>query len=512
MSGSTLIRINIKDDRQQSMKGRRFSDIPSNPGTVSWILTRPSATGQMADIVKFLNARNSARESREARPTEAARSMRAVYMLSDGEHGERTVVDAAAFSEIVKRKGIAGGAAGGLRCEHGHVMKFVDGHMSKGSAVRAYFAHVTKSDGAGAPLAPIVGGVGQPTQRTGRCSDVHLAAQLLIKNNISRIVATRFKSCGECTEIAFPPSARGLLPALRAEIEVSERTSDGRMIRSDVVVYRNNERLVSFEVKHTHATGQDSRAMLPYLEVNAGHVVSQFETSASTATVRLKCENATTPCTSGCDARHAASRSHRAIGEAREPAVIERVRAMVDVEYAKLRRMQDALDATPTTPAKIRALLEEMAAPHANEPETAFCFYYPYPYPNGKAHYDTWASIVTGRWGDMAKSMAEEHEARDFEMRRSKVDAQIAAISDWVWSKYELARDEPASGDAGRISFDAMYDLYTGSKPVCRSVTRAFFAKSVFYTTAQCPHMTEAGEFCYKTSAWSQIDPDTSDH
>jgi hypothetical protein len=242
MSGNTLIRINIKDDRQESMKGRRFSDIPSYPGTVRWILTRPSATGQMADIVKFLNARNSAR-ALSARSTETARLMRAVYMLSDDQHGERTVVDAAAMSDLVKKKGISGGAAGGLRCEHGHVMKFVDCHTSKGSAVCAYFAHVTKSDEATGRAG--LGGTG-----TGRCSDVHLAAQLLIKNNISRIVATRFKSCGECTEVAFrPPRA-----SIRAEIEVSERTSNDRRIRSDVVVYVNDERRVSFEVKHTPAT------------------------------------------------------------------------------------------------------------------------------------------------------------------------------------------------------------------------------------------------------------------
>ena len=182
MSANTVIRINIKDAQHKSMKGRRFSDIPGNPDTVSWILTRPSPTGQMADIVKFLNARNSAREAREARPTETARSMRAVYMLSDDAHGERTVVDAAAMSERVTR----GGAAGGLRCEHGHVMKFVDCHTSKGSAVCAYFAHVTKADEATGRAGP--GGSGTPGG-TGRCSDVHLAAQLLIKNNISRIVA-----------------------------------------------------------------------------------------------------------------------------------------------------------------------------------------------------------------------------------------------------------------------------------------------------------------------------------
>jgi hypothetical protein len=512
MSGSTLIRINIKDDRQESMKGRRFSDIPSNPGTVSWILTRPSATGQMADIVRFLNARNSAREGR---PTETARLMRAVYMLSDDEHGERTVVDAAAISELVKGKGISfsGGAAGGLRCEHGHVMKFVDCHTSKGSAVCAYFAHVTKSDEATGRAGP--GGTGG----TGRCSDVHLAAQLLIKNNISRIVATRFKSCGECTEFAFRPTGNGPRGGLRAEIEVSERTSDDRMIRSDVVVYRNDERCVSFEVKHTHATGLGSRAGLPYLEVNAGHVVSQFENCASTATVRLKCENATTPCTSGCAMRRMDLSRYGTGRNAHEPATIERIRAAVDVEYAQFRDAQDALDATPTTPAEIRALLEEMAAPDANE--TAFCCYAPAPYPNGKAHGRVWENILAGSWGDMAKSMADDHEARDKTMRESKADAEMEAIGDWFASKYEFAwiwddHDRLDSSEAIDISFDRMYELYLGcastaTRPVCRSVTKTFFAKSIFHITAQCPDTDKAGEVyyyrvCDRTAILAKVD------
>lgn len=481
MSANTIIRINIMDAQRKSMKGRRFSDIPSNPDTVSWILTRPSPTGQMADIVKFLNARSSAREAREVR-LDTARSMRAVYMISDDEHGGRKVVDAATMSELVK---VSGRAAGGLRCEHGHVMKFVDFHTSKGSVVSAYFAHVYRSDEATSRAG--LGGTGG----TGRCSDVHLAAQLLIKNNISRIVATRFKSCGECTEIAFrPPRA-----SIRAEIEVSERTSDDRMIRSDVVVYVNDERRVSFEVKHTHATGPGSRAGLTYLEVNAGHVVSQFESCASTATVRLKCENATTPCTSVCDVRRA-DWSRYGMGEnAHKRATIERCRAMVDAEYANFRRMQDELDATQTAPAEIRALLEKMADPNANE--TAFCYYYPRAYPSGKVAWHLWESILAGRYGGMASSMAEEHEARDCEMRESKREAEMCIICRWIHAQYENA-----SSDARQVSFDAMYDLYLGTRPVCRSVTKAFFARSVFYTTARCPDINKAGEFYYDTSAW----------
>ena len=299
MAGNTVIRINIKDDAQVSMKGRRFSDIPRNARTVSWILGLPHVTGQMAEIVAFLGARDRARE---ARSTERAR---VVYMLpakddARGARTVRTVVEAGEVSELVKENGRAAALAGGLRCEHGHVMKFVAGHMSRGSAVAAYFAHVTKSDGARAG-----GGAGG-----GGCSDVHLLAQVLIKKNISRITATRFKSCGECIEFAFKGES-----GMRAEIEVTEvrsttENADGK-IRSDVVVYKNDERQVSFEVKHTHATEPSSRAGLPYLEVAAGHVVSQFEICAGTGAVRLKCENATSICRRGCAARREAAAKAR---------------------------------------------------------------------------------------------------------------------------------------------------------------------------------------------------------
>jgi hypothetical protein len=279
MAGNTIIRINIKDDAQVSMKGRRFSEIPRNTKTVSWILALPRVSGQMAEIVQFLTDRDSSRE--RATRTERAR---AVYMLGD-DRDAKTVVDAAEISERVQAMGKADALAGGLRCEQGHVMKFVDGHVSRGAAVGAYFAHVTKSDARGG------GGGGGGTVG---CSDVHLMAQLLIKRHLPMIVATRYKSCGECVEFAFRAA-----PGMRAEIEVPER-SDGGKIRSDVVVYKNDERYVSFEVKHTHATRAVSRGGLHYLEVNAWHVVSQFENYRSAGKVRLKCENSTTPCTSGC--------------------------------------------------------------------------------------------------------------------------------------------------------------------------------------------------------------------
>lgn len=137
MAGNTIIRINIKDDAQVSMKGRRFSEIPRNPKTVSWILALPRVSGQMAEIVQFLTDRDSSRE----RATEKAR---AVYMLCD-DRDAKTVVDAAEISERVQARGRADALAGGLRCEHGHVMKFVDGHVSKGAAVGAYFAAMATS-------------------------------------------------------------------------------------------------------------------------------------------------------------------------------------------------------------------------------------------------------------------------------------------------------------------------------------------------------------------------------
>ena len=157
MAANTVIKINIKDDAQVSMKGRRFSEIPRNARTVSWILALPRVSGQMADIVKFLTDRDSSRE--RATRTEKAR---AVYMLCD-DRDAKTVVDAAEISARVQARGRADALAGGLRCEHGHVMKFVEGHMSRGAAVGAYFAHVTKSDARG--------GGGGGGGGTGGCSD-----------------------------------------------------------------------------------------------------------------------------------------------------------------------------------------------------------------------------------------------------------------------------------------------------------------------------------------------------
>jgi hypothetical protein len=78
----------------------------------------------------------------------------------------------------------------------------------------------------------------------------------------------------------------------------------------------------------------------------------------------------------------------------------------------------------------------------------------------------------------------------------------MEAICDWASSEYDYPRDEHAPS---RISFDRMYDQYLGCA-VGKSVTKANFAKSVFYTTAKCPDMDEAGEFYYSESSiacWS---------
>jgi hypothetical protein len=215
-------------------------------------------------------------------------------MLACDAETKTTVVDTALVSALIREKGRSDALAGGLRCEQGHVMKFVDEHASRGSTVRAYFAHVTKGDitASGAHEATHTG-----PRAHSRCSDVHLLAQRLIQQNVNRIVATRFKSCGECVELAFRPSG-----SVRAEIEVTERTLRGT-IRSDVVVYEGDERLIAFEVKHTHGTEPTSREGLPYLEVDAAHVVSQIEACASDARIVLKCESGTTPCTRWCKAR-----------------------------------------------------------------------------------------------------------------------------------------------------------------------------------------------------------------
>jgi hypothetical protein len=286
MPATTVISIDIKDDARASMRGKRFSALLLNPGTVRWVLQLPSPRGQMAEIAQFL------REHEAARQVRASEKARAVYLLaSDASVTRTTVVDTALVSALISEKGRSDALAGGLRCEQGHVMKFVDEHASGGSTVRAYFAHVTKSDMTASEAHEA------HTGPRGRCSDIHLLAQWLIQQNVNRIVATRFKSCGECVELAFRPSGN-----VRAEIEVTERTSRGT-IRSDVVVYEGDERLIAFEVKHMHGTAPTSREGLPYLEVDAAHVVSQVDACASGARIVLKCENATTPCTDGCKAR-----------------------------------------------------------------------------------------------------------------------------------------------------------------------------------------------------------------
>jgi hypothetical protein len=76
-----------------------------------------------------------------------------------------------------------------------------------------------------------------------------------------------------------------------------------------VVVYEEDERRVAFEVKHAHGTAPMSREGLPYLEVNAAHVVSQVEAGESCAQIVLKCENSTAPCTAASAHKAAATSS-----------------------------------------------------------------------------------------------------------------------------------------------------------------------------------------------------------
>lgn len=105
-----------------------------------------------------------------------------VYMLADapGESASPAVaiVDTTLVSSLVRSQSRKVALAGGLRCDHGHVMKFVDEHVSRGSIVRAYFAHVTAREGSR----------GRGGGRRGRipdmrrrgcflaCSDIHLLA------------------------------------------------------------------------------------------------------------------------------------------------------------------------------------------------------------------------------------------------------------------------------------------------------------------------------------------------
>ena len=122
------------------------------------------------------------------------------------------------------------------------------------------------------------------------------------------------------------------------------------------------------------------------------------------------------------------------------------------------------------------------------------CFY-PRPYPNGKVRFREWEIILAGGWGDAAKSAARNLGRVGHGMRVDRVHDEMYAIEAWTRSEYAFSAPN-------QISVDSMYDHYlaalsTAKKPVCRSVSLAFFAKSIAHNKTRGPRLNPAGDFCY---------------
>ena len=303
VSGNTRVRFNLTwDFGKRSFKGCTFAEVKAVPALGQWILSRPEPTGQMAQLVAYLKEAN---EATATRPAAARDIARAVYRLTPDGSEQRAIVDAEDMAALVKSHSLEHAMAGGLRCEQGHRMKFVPAYSyttAKGEVqVRAHFSHIVAPTSTacdcGGGGGGNNGGVGP-----GGCSDAHLLATRLLVKNVRRIQLKRFKECGECVEFAFGPNSRAT-----AKEEVHDFNNAGRRIRSDVAVYEKGVRVMTLEVKKAHATNPASRAGVPYLEVNAGHVLTMLAnaSSADTSTVRLNCENVDSPCTRGCAVRRA---------------------------------------------------------------------------------------------------------------------------------------------------------------------------------------------------------------
>lgn len=308
MTSNTQIRFNLKwDFGKTSFRGRTYADVKAVPALSQWILSRPEPTGQMADLVAYLQRTNEALE----KPSSATATdmSRVVYRIPTDGSTERALVDIDEMTELVESHGKDHAMAGGLRCELGHPMKFTRAYEKKdGTVVCAHFSHIGKSSYAKATdcdedKQDAKGGSGN-----GRgCSDVHLLAIKLLMKNVHRIQLKRFRKCGECVEFAFGPN-----PNAVAKEEISAYNDDGGRIRSDVAVYDGDQKVMTLEVRKTHKTDPASRAGVPYLEINAGHVIAMLNASqvpTSTATIRLNCENVDEPCVNQCVERRELDRA-----------------------------------------------------------------------------------------------------------------------------------------------------------------------------------------------------------
>ena len=125
------------------------------------------------------------------------------------------------------------------------------------------------------------------------------------------------------------------------------------------------------------------------------------------------------------------------------------------------------------------------------------CFYYPTPYPNNKNQRQDWEYLLEGDedgeddgWGGRVRNLVEARRSID----SRNVGAEMEAVCDWFASKYEPTLDEHESIN---LHFYEVYDKYLADeKPVGKSVTRAFFAKSLFYALGVLPVHIK-GDFYY---------------
>ena len=154
-----------------------------------------------------------------------------------------------------------------------------------------------------------------------------------------------------------------------------------------------------------------------------------------------------------------------------------------DVEHT------DASHDQPTKPAEVHALLVKTKG--------VGCFYYPTPYPNNKNQRQDWEYLLEGDedgeddgWGGRVRNLVEARRSID----SHNVGAEMEAVCDWFASKYEPTLDEHESIN---LHFYEVYDKYLADeKPVGKSVTRAFFAKSLFYALGVLPVHIK-GDFYY---------------
>ena len=168
----------------------------------------------------------------------------------------------------------------------------------------------------------------------------------------------------------------------------------------------------------------------------------------------------------------------------------QRTLAKVAGDYAIFRDAQDALDSM-STPEAVKELLDEIASVDGDK----LCFYHPTAYPNGRVTHPYWTRIFEGcvstAGGDEAVQAAKAHALRDDLIRKDRVHVEFNALNDWVWSKYEREGDE-------HVPFEGLYEEYLATGSVCASVTRIFFAKSLFYNAGLAPDKSAEGVYTYR--------------